>query len=90
MIMLYDNSYVSGNQLTYLNYASTLWIALFCVLSAPTYKLSHIIPNDNLMGLANFLIYWGQTIIGSGGLILCYWYGTQAPFFELTPDKNYT
>ena len=51
MILLWDNSYFTGNQITFFNYSSTIWLTLFLALSNPTDKLNTELPDDNFMGL---------------------------------------
>ena len=51
MILLWDNSYFTGNQITFFNYSSTIWLTLFLALSNPTDKLNTELPDDIFMGL---------------------------------------
>lgn len=41
MIMLWDNSYFTPNQITFFNYSSTIWLALFLALSTPKETLNN-------------------------------------------------
>ena len=51
MILLWDNSYFTGNQITFFNYTSTLWLTLFLAFSHPSDKLTTQVPEDNFMSL---------------------------------------
>lgn len=50
MILLWDSSYFNGNQITFFNYTSTIWLTLFLALSKPSEKLTRDVPDDNFLG----------------------------------------
>jgi magnesium-transporting ATPase (P-type) len=81
-ILMYDWSYFSPNQITFYNYSSNLILTLFLVFSGPTDQLTSLIPNDNFMGWENALIYIGNFLFPTVGLILCEYYTLSNPFFQ--------
>lgn len=90
MIMLYGSSYFTPYQIIFFNYTSTIWLALFLALSHPCDKLNDEVPDDNFLGLENFLVYNGNWAIPTVGLIICIVYGTAMPLFRFAKSATGT
>lgn len=80
-VLMYDMTYLDGNQITFFNYTGSLVINLLLAVSGPADKLTSFIPNDNFLGLENVLTYVINWLIPTVGLILCEYFLWTQPFF---------
>lgn len=82
LIMTSDYSYFTSIELIYKNFLNTLLITLLFGRSKPAEKLTKKTPNSNFLDLENHLVFWGNTIICSLGLIISYSYYKNTDDFE--------
>jgi|JI6StandDraft_1071083.scaffolds.fasta_scaffold03351_9 cation-transporting ATPase 13A2 len=88
-VMMYDITYLTGNQITFYNYSGNILLAVLLAFSGPADALSSLIPNDNFMGWENALIYTINWVIPTAGLILSEYFLWIQPFFTpLVASKN--
>ena len=74
LILTEDCSYFTSLQLLYKNFVNTLLITLFFGMSRPAKKLAKATPSSNYLDLQNHLIFWGNLLICSLGLVASYVY----------------
>jgi len=74
LIMTNDYAYFTSLELIYKNFFNTLLITLLYGRSKPAGKLTKETPNSNFLDLENHLVFWGNTLICSIGLIISYSY----------------
>lgn len=74
LIMTNDYAYLTSLELIYKNFFNTLLITLLYGRSKPATRLTKAIPNSNFLDLENHLVFWGNTLICSIGLVISYAY----------------
>jgi hypothetical protein len=70
VLLTSDGSYLSSIQLTYRNFALMLMVPIFYGLSRPAERLTKYLAQTNFMGLEHHLVFWGNFLIASAGLIV--------------------
>ena len=72
IILIQDATFQTSKMQIYKNFAITLFLSLFLGLSRKAGRLVKYFTPTNFMGLEHHLIYWGNTIIFTGGLVASY------------------
>lgn len=89
VILTEDCSYFTTYQLLYKNFVNTLLITLFFGTCRPLTKLKKFIPNSNFLDLENHLVFWGNLIITTLGLAVCYIYYSNTDDFVPNDTHRY-
>jgi hypothetical protein len=72
LLLTTEGSYPSSIQLIYTNFGLMLAVPLFYGLSRPAEKLTKYLTQTNFLGLEHHLVYWGNFVIMSAGLVAAY------------------
>lgn len=89
VILTEDCAYFTTYQLLYKNFVNTLWITLFLGTCKPFTQLKKFIPNSNFLDLENHIVFWGNTIFTTLGLVASYIYYTNTSDFVPNNDHRY-
>ena len=89
VILTEDCAYFTSFELMYKNFLNTLWMTVTLGLSFPAKKLNKLIPNSNFLDLENHLIFWGNLIICSVGMVACYIYYSNSDDFSPNMSHRY-
>jgi magnesium-transporting ATPase (P-type) len=81
VILTEDCAYFTSLELIYKNFINTLLITVCFCMCRPSRKLSKPIPNSNFLDLENHLVFWGNLLICTVGLVVAYiQYASSADF----------
>ena len=86
VIMISDVTFFSSAALLFFSFTSTLLFPVLFTLSRPSDEPTIYTPEGNFMSLHNHLVYWGNMIISSLGVIAGYFYYYYTDEFE--PNEN--
>ena len=73
-ILASDVTYFSSNEVTYFNFAHSLWIPLLYSMASAETKPTKERPNSNLMSFENHIIYWANIIFPTVGYLGAYYF----------------
>ena len=90
LILTEDGSYPSSIQLVIRNFAVMITFTILLALSNAAPTLTKYFTNTNFMGLEHHLIFWGNSIIITIGLIVCYQYYSSSDDFRPNPSPAVT
>lgn len=60
-----------------INFCGVLLTPVLITLSHPTEIETHYVPENNMMGLHNHLVFWGNSIIPFIGVLISWLYFSQ-------------
>jgi hypothetical protein len=86
VILVSDVTYFNSNEITYFNFAHSIWLALFLSLSTPCSTPTKQRPNCNLMSLENHIIYWANIVFPTIGYFAGYYYFYFSSAFQHNPN----
>lgn len=89
-ILASDGTSFNGLQTIYFNFIATIWLPMLMGLSRPNKKMNRYSPCSNFMGIGNHLIYWGNVIIPTMGMVAAYLYYTTTTDFVANPKRAVT
>jgi len=81
ILLVSDVTYFSSNQISYFNFANSIWLAVFMGLSSPADTSTKRRPLCNMMSLENHIIYWANIILPTAGFCAAYFYFQQTAAF---------
>lgn len=90
IILLTDSSYYSTEGLMYLNFGTILIIPVALSMTRPSGDESPYVPDTNMMGWHNHLIFWGNLLIPYTGVLGAWFYFYNTDEFVPNPKTRVT
>lgn len=90
IILATDVTYFSSNQITYYNFASSLFMCVFLNFSGANENPTKKRPQTNLMSFENHFIFWTNIIFPTIGYFGAYYYYYTSPAFINNPIPRVT
>lgn len=88
VIMIQEVTYFTTLQLMYLNFGTILLIPGALGMSRPDGEDSEYVPDSNMMGLHNHLMFWGNLIIPFIGVLGSWFYYKSTPEYIPNPKPS--
>ena len=85
VLLITDTSYLSSNQLLFINFPSLVAISIVKGIAPPKEEPTPYKPDTNFMGIINQLRFWGNVILYSGAIIAGYLYYVNSGYFVVNP-----
>jgi len=81
ILLVSDVTYFSSTQITYFNFAHSIWLAICIGLSSSSEITTNKRPLNNLLSFKNHIIYWVNVILPTAGFVGGYFYLTNSSSF---------